>query len=148
MRYRRPGVAHLYCSYLKALYRDPFIRTYCDILWCVLSGDVGIIESFVCVCVCQSDLLRYAVGRRQSIQWLPGRFGPRSAGWPANSGHACHGWVMAPSGNTAQSTPRNFWVSKYGFLQIHDRSKVWGHPDNFVSSMKTHFYLSNELKIE
>jgi len=31
---------------------------------------------------------------------------------------------------------------------IHYRSKVWGHPDNFVSSMKTHFYLSNELKIE
>jgi len=33
-------------------------------------------------------------------------------------------------------------------LLIHYRSKVWGHPDNFVSSMKTHFYLSNELKIE
>jgi len=32
-------------------------------------------------------------------------------------------------------------------LYIHYRSKVWGHPDNFVSSMKTHFYLSNELKI-
>jgi len=31
---------------------------------------------------------------------------------------------------------------------IHYRSKVWGHPDNFVSSMKTHFYLSNVLKIE
>jgi len=31
---------------------------------------------------------------------------------------------------------------------IHFRSKVWGHPDNFVSYMKTHFYLSNELKIE
>jgi len=33
-------------------------------------------------------------------------------------------------------------------IYLHDRSKVWGHPDNFVSSMKTHFYLSNELKIE
>jgi len=32
--------------------------------------------------------------------------------------------------------------------KLHDRSKVWSHPDNFVSSMKTHFYLSNELKIE
>jgi len=32
--------------------------------------------------------------------------------------------------------------------KLHYRSKVWGHPDNFVSSMKTHFYLSNELKIE
>jgi len=32
--------------------------------------------------------------------------------------------------------------------KIHYRSKVWGHPDNFVSSTKTHFYLSNELKIE
>jgi len=31
---------------------------------------------------------------------------------------------------------------------IHYRSKVWGHPDNFMSSMKTHFYFSNELKIE
>jgi len=31
---------------------------------------------------------------------------------------------------------------------VHYRSKVWGHADNFVSSMKTHFYLSNELKIE
>jgi len=26
---------------------------------------------------------------------------------------------------------------------IHYRSKVWGHPENFVSSIKTHFYLSN-----
>jgi len=33
-------------------------------------------------------------------------------------------------------------------MDIHYRSKVWGHTDNFVSSMKTHFYLSNELKIE
>jgi len=32
-------------------------------------------------------------------------------------------------------------------IYVHYRSKVWGHPDNFVSSMKTHFYLSNELKI-
>jgi len=31
------------------------------------------------------------------------------------------------------------------FIYIHYRSKVWGHPDNFVSSMKTHFYLSNKL---
>jgi len=31
---------------------------------------------------------------------------------------------------------------------VHYGSNVWGHPDNFVSSMKTHFYLSNELKIE
>jgi len=28
-------------------------------------------------------------------------------------------------------------------LNIHYCSKVWGHPDNFVSSMKTHFYSSN-----
>jgi len=25
-------------------------------------------------------------------------------------------------------------------FDVHYRSKVWGHPDNFVSSMKTHFY--------
>jgi len=36
----------------------------------------------------------------------------------------------------------------YMIAYIHHRSRVWGHPDNFVSSMKTHFYLSNELKIE
>jgi len=34
------------------------------------------------------------------------------------------------------------------WFELHYRSKVWSHPDNFVSSMKTHFYLSNELKIE
>jgi len=34
------------------------------------------------------------------------------------------------------------------YIYIHYRSKVWGHPDNFVSSMKTYFYSSNELKIE
>jgi len=28
----------------------------------------------------------------------------------------------------------------YIYIYIHYRSKVWGHPDNFVSSMKTHFY--------
>jgi len=31
---------------------------------------------------------------------------------------------------------------------IHHRLKVWGHPDNLVFSMKTHFYLSNELQNE
>jgi len=31
--------------------------------------------------------------------------------------------------------------------QIHYRSKVWAQPDNLVFSIKTHFYLSNELKI-
>jgi len=39
-------------------------------------------------------------------------------------------------------------LTLYIYIYIHYRSKVWGHPDNFVSSMKTHFYLSNELKIE
>lgn len=58
---------------------------------CVLSAVVGIVESFLCVCVCQSDLLRYAVGCRQSIQRLPGWLRPRSAGWPANTGNTFHG---------------------------------------------------------
>jgi len=40
------------------------------------------------------------------------------------------------------------YVYIYVYVYVHYRSKVWGHPDNFVSSMKTHFYSSNELKIE
>jgi len=39
-------------------------------------------------------------------------------------------------------------LSEINITNIHYRSKVWGHPDNFLSSMKTHFYFSNELKIE
>jgi len=37
---------------------------------------------------------------------------------------------------------KSLWLS----TRLHYRSKVWGHPDNFVFSMKTHFYLSNELQ--
>jgi len=38
----------------------------------------------------------------------------------------------------------------YAYIYIHNlhyRSNVWGHPDNFVFSMKTHTYLSDEYKI-
>lgn len=55
----------------------------------------------------QSDLLRYAVGCRQSVQWLPGWFRPRSAGWPADTGDARHGWVTA---TTAHAIPLHFYV--------------------------------------
>jgi len=45
----------------------------------------------------------------------------------------------------------HFWsftdVVEHIYIYIHYRSKVWDHPDNFVSSMKNHTYLSNEYKI-
>jgi len=36
-----------------------------------------------------------------------------------------------------------FCLRLFKMLQIHDRSKVYGHPDKFVFYMKTHFYSSN-----
>jgi len=47
-----------------------------------------------------------------------------------------------------EHTLHNLYVCVCMHSLVHYRSKVWGHRDNFVSSMKTHFYLSNELKIE
>jgi len=58
--------------------------------------------------------------------------------------HCCH-----PTEQQNQSEHKSrFMAAELLDLNLHYRSKVWGHPDNFVSSMKTHFYLSNELKIE
>jgi len=54
-------------------------------------------------------------------------------------------------GKRASNALENKLISEVDVMSdiyINYRSKVWGHPDNFVSSMKTHFYLSNELKIE
>jgi len=38
------------------------------------------------------------------------------------------------------------YIYIYTHIYIHYRSTFWDHPDNFVFSMKTHFYLSNELQ--
>jgi len=33
------------------------------------------------------------------------------------------------------------YIYIYIYIYIHYRSNVWGHPDNFVSSMKTHTFI-------